>query len=136
MLLLNLQENPPGNDRTLRLCIHRILRRAVTRPRRPHDPEWSSEENEEPDLPRYPDLRGWWREPRSIAFCLIGSGRLGYGYRNAAEQIVGMIAAWYNHPTKGAARRRQIVHVYLMVPQSGPMHQRRLIRKAWEQAWE
>ncbi|RDL37708.1 uncharacterized protein BP5553_05141 [Venustampulla echinocandica] len=135
-LLVNLQTKPPGSNRTLRLCIHRILRRAVTKPRRPHDPEWS-DPNEEPDRGRYPELWDWWRTPRSIAFGLIGSGDLGYGYSNAAEQILGMIVAWYNHPTKGRLRRRrQILHVYLMIPQSGPMSQRRLVRKAWEQAWK
>ncbi|ATZ51424.1 hypothetical protein BCIN_07g00640 [Botrytis cinerea B05.10] len=87
-----------------------------------------------------------WRSepPVSIAFPLIGC-RTGYGFINAAENILSAIIGWYRDPQynglfgNAAMRALSIPDIYLVVPPRTPLNVRRLkpalIRSAWEKAW-
>ncbi|TGO74155.1 hypothetical protein BELL_0304g00100 [Botrytis elliptica] len=83
--------------------------------------------------------------PLSIAFPLIGC-RTGYGYINAAENVLSAIIGWYHDPRytpqfgNAAMRAFSIPDIYLVIPPRTPMNVRTLkpalIRSAWEKAWD
>ncbi|TGO36101.1 hypothetical protein BHYA_0135g00070 [Botrytis hyacinthi] len=83
--------------------------------------------------------------PLSIAFPLIGC-RTGYGFINAAENILSAIVGWYHDPRyspqfgNAAMRAFNIPDIYLVVPPRTTVNVRilkpALIRSAWEKAWD
>ncbi|KAF5874714.1 putative dehydrogenase reductase protein [Botrytis fragariae] len=83
--------------------------------------------------------------PISIAFPLIGC-RTGYGFINAAENILSAIIGWYHDPRytpqfgNAAMRAFTIQDIYLVVPPRTTVNVRilkpALIRSAWEKAWD
>ncbi|KAF7900831.1 hypothetical protein EAF00_003052 [Botryotinia globosa] len=83
--------------------------------------------------------------PLSIAFPLIGC-KTGYGFTNAAENILSAILGWYHDPRytpqfgDAAMRAFNISDIYLVVPPRTTLNMRTLkpslIRSAWEKAWD
>ncbi|KAH8648188.1 hypothetical protein BGZ60DRAFT_535090 [Tricladium varicosporioides] len=106
--------NPPGNNLDLRRVVYQTLENCMMLP-------GAIGEDEHP-------------RPRSIAFTLIGTGHLGLSEVDSAEQIVGTVASWFEHPgDQGRFRRRQIQTVYFL---SGENPQGRgKIEAAWKRAW-
>ncbi|KAH6720628.1 hypothetical protein BKA61DRAFT_668529 [Leptodontidium sp. MPI-SDFR-AT-0119] len=82
-----------------------------------------------------PPGRPWAVTGPSIAFQLIGSGRLGYGSERAAENVLAAIQGWFNHPVHGAARRAQITTVFLLC-NTGPASFVTEQEAAWRRAWD
>ncbi|CAG8956565.1 hypothetical protein HYFRA_00003954 [Hymenoscyphus fraxineus] len=116
------------SNQEFRRCIQRIMR-ALFRPG--HMP---------PGTAAAPAAHpNWWpanMPPVSVAFNLIGSGgNLGFGYYNAAEQIMGSVICWLG---QNAARRIYFDDVFFLIPPLRPRNNgvRDKTFDAWVKAWE
>lgn len=106
-----------GTNWSLRRCYRAVLRAAHNLPAVGSDPI------------------NWLYQPKTIALPLVGSGPLGYGFDNAAEQALSAIRAWYNSVANGPARRGGVRSILLLVP-TDRKYRPDLIERAWRRALE
>ncbi|KAF7882256.1 uncharacterized protein EAF01_011708 [Botrytis porri] len=129
----------PNYDHFLRRGVSHIMSRAMNIRR-------GIPNNFDPNDDEQASANEWqMNPPLSIAFPLIGCGT-GYGFINAAENILSAIIGWYQDPRYTpefgvpAMRAFTIQDIYLVVPPRTTMNVRilkpALIRSAWEKAWD
>ncbi|KAF7956455.1 hypothetical protein EAE96_003796 [Botrytis aclada] len=136
---LGLAIGKPNHDYFLRRGVSHIMSRAMNIRR-------GLPNNFDPNDDDQVNANEWqMNPPLSIAFPLIGC-RTGYGFINAAENILSAIIGWYHDPAytaqfgNAAMRAFSIPDIYLVVPLRTPYNVNHLkvplIRSAWEKAWD